>query len=170
MPRATATVAAVPGRGTPPTPTVRSQPVGDALPRASATPTPEAEADEIGDLATPTAIPPPTPPPRRAADARVAEAAITSPANGTTVRGTVTIQGRAALADFQFYKVEWGVGSRPREWRAVAASVYRPVEEGPLAAWDTTGLPDGVYSLLLTVVDTAGNAREARVRVIVANR
>jgi hypothetical protein len=103
--------------------------------------------------------------------------AITSPRDsGDPVRGKVSINGSASIANFQFYKVEFAAGNNPADtsFHNMAADVHRSaVNNGLLDVWDTTGLPDGPYTLRLTVVDIRGNfpcppivARS----VIVANR
>src|ERR687885_1609817 len=103
--------------------------------------------------------------------------AITSPrASGDPVRGRVNISGSAAIANFQFYKVEYAPGANPPDssYRNIAPDVHRTaVSSGLLETWDTTGIPDGPYSLRLTVVDIRGNfpCPPVTVRpIIVANR
>jgi len=88
-------------------------------------------------------------------------AAITSPReSGDPVRGHVNISGSASIPNFQFYKVEFAAGSNPADtsFRNMASDVHRsPVQAGLLDVWDTTGLPDGPFTLRLTVVDIRGN-------------
>jgi hypothetical protein len=103
--------------------------------------------------------------------------ALTSPRDsGDPVRGKVSINGSATIANFQFYKVEFAPGNNPADtsFHNMASDVHRsPVVNGLLDVWDTTGLPDGPYSLRLTVVDIRGNfpCPPVIVRsVIVANR
>jgi hypothetical protein len=79
---------------------------------------------------------------------------ITSPAIGATVSGVVAIEGTANNDSFQYYKVEYISGE--------AAPAYigggeTAVVAGPLSELDTSELPNGPYSLLLTVVDNSGN-------------
>ena len=103
--------------------------------------------------------------------------AITSPRDsGDPVRGKVSINGSASIANFQFYKVEFAAGNNPADtsFHNMAADVHRSaVTNGLLEVWDTTGLPDGPYTLRLTAVDIRGNfpCPPIVVRsVIVANR
>jgi hypothetical protein len=103
--------------------------------------------------------------------------AISSPRDsGDPVRGKVSINGSASIANFQFYKVEFAPGNNPADtsFHNMAADVHRSaVPNGLLDVWDTTGLPDGPYTLRLTVVDIRGNfpCPPIVVRsVIVANR
>lgn len=103
--------------------------------------------------------------------------AITSPRDsGDPVRGKVSINGSASIANFQFYKVEFAPGNNPADtsFHNMAADVHRSaITNGLLDVWDTTGLPDGPYTLRLTVVDIRGNfpCPPVVVRsIIVANR
>ncbi len=103
--------------------------------------------------------------------------AITSPReSGDPVRGRVNISGSASIPNFQFYKVEFAAGTNPADtsFHNMAADVHRsPVASGQLDVWDTTGLPDGPYTLRLTVIDMSGNfpCPPVYVRsVVVANR
>lgn len=99
---------------------------------------------------------------------------IQSPQSNAIVRGTVTIMGSATLPDFQFYKVEWGRGANPPTdgWQLIGGStVPTPVVNGALVQWDTTTVPDGVYTLRLHVVKMDGNYLEFYARqIVVANK
>jgi len=100
---------------------------------------------------------------------------ISSPSSGDAVRGRISIVGSAFIPQFQFYKVELAAGAAAPDsaFRNLAGDVHRSaVQSGVLEGWDTTGVPDGTYSLRLTVVDIRGNfpCTPATVRVVVANR
>ena len=85
---------------------------------------------------------------------------ISSPASGDAVRGRISIAGSAFIPQFQFYKVEMAAGASPPDsaFRNLAGDVHRnAVQSGVLDTWDTTSVPDGTYSLRLTVVDQRGN-------------
>ncbi len=77
---------------------------------------------------------------------------ISSPASGAKVSGSVTVTGRASSADFQSYRLEYGVGASPTEWAVIQQS-NTPVKDSTLAIWNTTGFPAGQYTLRLVVVD-----------------
>ena len=99
------------------------------------------------------------------------QAIITSPQPNSTVRGLVVVKGSATIESFQFYKVEFGRGASPTDWHVIGSTTPRPVVEGVLAQWDTTALPDGVYTLRLQVVKNDGNYQEYYVRqLVVANK
>lgn len=96
-----------------------------------------------------------------------AQAIITSPQENATVRGLVVVKGSASVPSFQFYKVEYGRGAEPSDWHLIGSTYPNPVIDGVLVQWDTTALPDGVYTLRLTVVKMDGNYQEYYVRQIV---
>lgn len=88
---------------------------------------------------------------------------ISAPAAGDTLAGPVEIRGRALIQNFQFYKVEYSPLNR-EAWVLIGTDVSRtPVENGRLAAWQTTMVPDGMYRLRLHVVDPTGNYCQALV-------
>jgi hypothetical protein len=95
---------------------------------------------------------------------------ITAPTPGATLAGAVEIRGRALVADFRFYKVEYNPPGRSN-WVLIGTDVIRtPVENGRLAVWQTAQLPAGTYRLRLQVVDPTGNYCEALVSpLLVAN-
>jgi len=95
---------------------------------------------------------------------------ITSPEINAQVRGMVPIMGSALVPDFQFYKVEFGVGPNPAQWAIIGDMHDQPVVNGQLEVWDTTRWPDGVYSLRLHAVKQDGNYEEFVVpQIIIAN-
>jgi hypothetical protein len=77
---------------------------------------------------------------------------ISSPASGASISGSVTISGKASSADFQSYRLEYGVGASPSEWALIYQSTT-PVNNSTLAVWNTNGFPDGEYTLRLVVTD-----------------
>jgi len=100
-----------------------------------------------------------------------AQVIITSPQENATARGLVVIKGSASVPAFQFYKVEYGRGADPSDWHLIGSTVPNPVIDGVLAQWDTTALPDGVYTLRLQAVKMDGNYEEYYARqIVVANK
>jgi hypothetical protein len=91
---------------------------------------------------------------------------ITSPEINAQVHGMVPIMGSALVPNFQFYKVEFGVGPNPAQWAIIGDMHDQSVVNGQLEVWDTTRLPDGVYSLRLHAVKQDGNYEEFIVRQI----
>jgi len=100
---------------------------------------------------TPTSTPVPPPP------CPLPNVCITSPAANQTVSGQVSIRGTVQSDSFQFYKVEYGLGESPEAWNSIGDVQLSPVADGVLAVWDTSGFPNGVAHLRLTVVDVTGN-------------
>lgn len=92
---------------------------------------------------------------------------ITSPEVSQEIRGIVPIIGSALVPDFQYYKVEYGNGPDPSQWFLIGSMREAPVVNGQLEIWDTTRLPDGVYSLRLRAVRRDGNYGEFFVRQVV---
>lgn len=99
------------------------------------------------------------------------QGSITSPQQNATVRGVVAVIGSAAGTDFQFYKVEWSRGAGADDWHLIGTTYPIPVMDGVLVQWDTTAVPDGVYTLRLRVVKKDGNYAEYHAQqVVVANK
>jgi hypothetical protein len=93
---------------------------------------------------------------------------ISSPLDRASVRGLVPIEGSANHPQFQKYEVQFGPEPNPADqWTPVGDSPFSvPVVQGRLALWDTTIIPDGVYSLRLRIVRIDGNYDEYFVRGI----
>jgi hypothetical protein len=91
---------------------------------------------------------------------------ITTPEMNAELRGVVAIIGSASVPNFQFYKIEFGVGPNPAQWASVGALHDKPVLNSQLEVWDTTRLPDGVYTLRLQAVKKDGNYEEFYVRQV----
>ena len=84
------------------------------------------------------------------------------------IAGQVTIRGTAQIDQFQFYKLEYGLGENPQQWNSIGDIHRSPVADGALGVWDTAGFPNGVFKLRLTVVDASGNfPAPCEVRVII---
>jgi hypothetical protein len=93
---------------------------------------------------------------------------ITSPRDRASVRGLVPIEGSATHPQFQKYEVHFGPEPNPNEqWVPISGSPFAvPVVQGRLGLWDTTIIPDGIYSLRLRLVRLDGNYDEYYVRGI----
>jgi len=89
-------------------------------------------------------------------------ARITSPGVNQVVQGNVPVRGTANIANFQYYKVEVGPGSNPKdnEWTVVGTLHESPVSGGVLETFNGSTYPAGTYSLRLVVVDQTGNYPE----------
>lgn len=95
-----------------------------------------------------------------------ATAQIGSPRDRAEVRGLVPVEGSATHPSFQKYEVHYGPEPNPGDqWTPIGGSPFSvPVVQGRLALWDTTIIPDGLYSLRLRVVRADGNYDEYFVR------
>ncbi len=93
---------------------------------------------------------------------------ITSPRDRAAVRGLVPIEGSATHTEFQKYEIHYGPEPNPGgQWTPLAGSPFTvPVVQGRLGLWDTTIIPDGIYSLRLRLVRLDGNYDEYFVRGI----
>lgn len=121
-------------------------------------------------------------------------ASISLPYNGALIRANVPVFGVADAPDFKQYRVEFGEGPDPVEWRTINVSTRRHPHDpwkagqvkwspsagarGNLATWDTGltsyryGTPkdnlNGVYTLRVVVETVSGRTAEARLQVNVA--
>ena len=135
-----------------PTPTAGTLAPSELTPAPTNTRRPTPRPITLAPSATPTAaisVPP--------ANCPTQGVQIVQPATGTHVQGRVDVRGTARIANFQFYKIELGVGAQPTSWATISDMQRNPVTNGLLYVWDTTGLPAGTYSLRLVVVDVTGN-------------
>ena len=124
-------------------------------------PTPSSPTPEIAETATPVVRPAACPDPN---------VRITSPGMNQVVQGNFPVRGTAAIADFQYYKVEVGPGPNPRdaEWTVVGQLHRSAVSGGVLETFNSSAYPSGTYTLRLVVVDQTGNFPEpCRVTVTV---
>lgn len=93
--------------------------------------------------------------PGRAAPPSQGQAIISSPASGSTLSGVVQITGVAAHPSILWYEVHYASGpvaTAGTQWILLAHVDNTSVQDGVLATWDTTALPNGQYCLVLTVV------------------
>ncbi len=85
-------------------------------------------------------------------------ASITAPAYNSQLNGSVDIRGTAYGSNFQQYTLSYGVGSSPSTWTAIGSPHTTPVASSLLGTWDTTGLPDGLYTIRLVATNSAGSS------------
>ncbi len=124
----------------PPTPTpLRPQPPATATARPAPTSPP---------LPTSIPLPPNCPEP---------SARIVSPGVDAHLFGMVPIMGTVSIANFQYYKIEYGVGEQPRQFVVIGDLHRTAVVDGLLETLNVSALPPGTYQLRLTAVDRTGN-------------
>lgn len=107
-------------------------------------------------------------------DTQAVIAGITSPVANSTLFNSVPITGSAFDTDgLAYYLVEYGAGTSPVTWEEIHSSNY-PVVNGVLAEWHTltysdVPLPNGPYTIRLTVVDKNYNYAISSVTVNIDN-
>jgi hypothetical protein len=105
-------------------------------------------------------------------DATPPDPILSSPLFGQAVRGSVRVVGTASDSRFREYLLEYRL-SDAASWDPPEAHLITrsgsPVDDGTLALWDVAHLPDGTYSLRLSVTDTLGLVGSDLVTVIVDN-
>ena len=104
-----------------------------------------------------------------AATAEGVGAQITAPAEGQAVRTIMEIFGTATIGGFVASELHYGVGPAPGAWTRIDSPVDAPRIDEQLGAVDTIQLPDGVYTLRLTVRAADGGAEIAFRRFLVDN-
>jgi len=152
----------------PVTPTTEALALPSATPTAPGGETPGTQASQVTQNTpdnegeeTPAEAPTETPEPPTevvsAPSACDARAAITSPGNGQSVSGIVSISGTASHDAFQFYKIEAAPGANAEGGFVYQGGGSAPVQSGILLNWDTNALGSGAWTLRLIVVDQTGN-------------
>jgi membrane peptidoglycan carboxypeptidase len=97
-----------------------------------------------------------------------ADVQISTPGMFSYVKGKVTIRGSAGGSGFDFARVQVGKGLNPQQWLQVGQDLTQPVNDGDLAAWDTSGL-NGLFAVQLIVVRQDKSIDSAIIQVTVDN-
>ncbi|MEM7531780.1 MAG: helix-turn-helix domain-containing protein [Chloroflexota bacterium] len=118
-------------------------------------------------IPTPTPIPPtpvpliptntPAPPPIVQAPCPDPRSVITSPGVNQVLSGVVPVTGNATHEIFQYYKLEYAVGSNASGGFVYFDGRESPVAGGLLGNFNSAALPNGAYTLRVSVVDQTGN-------------
>jgi hypothetical protein len=95
--------------------------------------------------------------------------AITSPSPGDTLRGTVTITGRANDPNFKSAQLDFGYASNPADTWFTLQTFPQPVQDATLVTWDTLSITDGDYVLRLRMTLADGSFQDVTVPVSVRN-
>src|SRR5512136_3169578 len=97
-------------------------------------------------------------------------AQITSPTDGQTLTGLVTITGSADHPDFARWELAYGPDPNPNDAWQPFADGKQSVHDGTIGTWNTGVVADGGYMLRLRVVRKDSNYDEAFVRgLLVSN-
>ncbi|MCC6453496.1 MAG: helix-turn-helix domain-containing protein [Caldilineaceae bacterium] len=145
---AVAPMAEVP-TATPEMPTATPEPPTPTLEPPTATP-------ELPPTETPTPEPPPAPV-VVAASCGDPRSVISAPGVNQALAGVTTISGVATHEAFQFYKLEYAPGANAGGGYTYFGGGQVQIAGGVLGNLDTTVLPNGEYTIRLTVVDQVGN-------------
>lgn len=157
-----------------PSPTVPVEP----SPTNTLEPTPLPTNTPLPPTETPPSLPTATPTPLVAdiqpavvapfcADERMA---FFAPGVGQVLSGVVSITGRATDDDLDYYKIEYAVGANADSGFIYFDGRKERVEDGILGTLNTGSLPNGEYTLQLTIVDLTGNyPPPCRVSVVIKN-
>ncbi len=95
-------------------------------------------------------------------------AEITSPSTDDVLSETISVTGSAYGLDFLHYLLEYGSGLYPTVWTPIINSTD-PVIDGTLATWEVHNVPDGQYTLRLSVQDSSGNIAKEESFIIIDN-
>jgi hypothetical protein len=133
------------------------------------TPLPEVPTEIPTETPTPE---PPTPEPQVFAAPSCADArsVISGLGMGQVVSGAVAIGGSATFDNFQYYKLEYAPGANAGGGFVYFDGRSVPIEGGALGTLNTAVLPNGEYTIRLTVVDQTGNyASPCDVNIVIQN-
>jgi penicillin-binding protein 1C len=116
---------------------------------------------------------PVTPPPTQACDPNTPRPSlrVTSPQPNTTVQSLLEIRGSVFVPGFNRYQIEVGQGFNATQFQIVDGPITaQPQGENSfLGRWDTTGVPNGPYTIRLWAVDGQGHHAEVALPVNVNN-
>ncbi len=86
--------------------------------------------------------------------------AISAPVAGQTLSGQVSVIGTADAPNFASAELTFAYAADPTGTWFPLARLTQPVQESTLAAWDTTQISDGEYSLRLRVYSQDGTFQD----------
>ncbi|MBM3151603.1 MAG: penicillin-binding protein [Chloroflexi bacterium] len=71
-----------------------------------------------------------------------------------------------ATGNFQSFRLEWGTGTDPGEWRALVSDTWTPVVAAArIHTWDLGDVPNSVVTLRLYMTSNDGHAAEKRIHL-----
>ncbi len=157
VPTNTPTEAPPPPTNTPEPPTPEPTATEALPPTETFTPEPPTPEPPTPTPELPTETPTPEPPQVVAPACSDPRSAIFSPGVNQAVAGVIGVSGTAEIDAFQYYKLEYAPGANAGGGFVYFDGRSNPVSGGQLGAMDTAALPNGEYTLRLTVVDQTGN-------------
>ncbi len=144
----------------------------EPAPLPTDTPIPPPPTETPLPVPTDTPAPPPTeaPPPVVAASCSDASMAFFAPGVNQVLSGVVAVTGRAVHDNLDYYKLEFAPGTNAEGGYVYFDGNKTPVDGGTLGTFNTTSLPNGAYTIQLTVVDLTGNyPPPCRTSVVIQN-
>ena len=85
------------------------------------------------------------------------------------MRGIVPLTGTVKSDNFSFFRLQFGPGLNPTQWTQIGGDRGEQLENADLQTWDTSGLPNGLYSVQLLVVKSDQTFANYTVQVTVDN-
>src|SRR5207253_2069420 len=100
-----------------------------------------------------------------AQDSNSASVTITSPKDGDSLFGLVTIQGSANQPQMQRYVLEFSSQETGTDsFFPIAGPISQQVNGGVLGQWNTTAIPDGRYQIRLRLILKDGTVLQQSVK------
>lgn len=88
---------------------------------------------------------------------------LSSPVEGQILQGVVIVEGIVSGSDLATWDLQFGyLDDTTDTWFTLSTS-DRPVENGQIAAWDTTQITDGDYRLRVVIHFVDGSSQEVQV-------
>ncbi len=116
---------------------------------------------------------PVTPPPTQSCDANTPrpQLNVSSPQPNNEVRGLLEIRGSVFVPAFHHYQIEIGAGSNATQFNIVdGPTTAQPSDQNSfLGRWDTTTVPNGLYTLRLSAFDNQNHHAEVTIPLLVNN-
>lgn len=95
--------------------------------------------------------------------------AILSPGLLEPVSGVIDIRGNARDDNIDYFRLEFGAGVNPTSWQQIGSNQNNGGGDVLLGTWNTAQVPDGPYTLRLTLVRIDRSTETANREVIVDN-
>lgn len=131
-----------------PTPTETPVPLPTNTPVPPPTPVPVVVVEEPTPTPEPVVVAPACP------DGR---SVISQPGVNQTISGVTPVTGSATHESFDYYKLEFAPGANAQGGFVYFDGTAAQVNGGLLGRFNSTGVPNGVYTLRVIVVDKTGN-------------
>jgi len=95
--------------------------------------------------------------------------AIVSPRFPDQIRGIIEIFGNTNIDDLAYFQIGYGQGNEPTSFIQIGENGTQTGFNQLLTIWDTSGLPDGLYTLRLQIVKQDNRIESTSTRVTIDN-